>query len=177
VEAQVKNAVCGRRLWIGLLCLAVEASAQAATQAVRLLVSNDQCDVTPCPATHPIPPLTATPGVPFYLAVAAVNADGSLDPAYTGIIHLSSTDPDASLPQSVTLGPQDGGGKLTSATLRTLGAQTISATDEGSPALTGSLTLTVIASSQGIPELSRVGALILAGVLALAAVLNLRRLS
>ena len=180
ISAGLVGVLGGAAIRIGIITLAsltwADRNATAAP-AVRLIVSNDPCTFSVCPATHPIPPLTATAGKPFPLAIIAVDAQDSLDSSYTGTIHLSSSDPHASLPKSLVLTPADGGGRLLSGTLTTLGSQTIYATDESSPPLTGSLTLTVMSSSEGIPGLSEVGALLLAACLVLTALLVIRRSS
>jgi hypothetical protein len=147
---------------LALVVMAALVGAGSVEAAVRLDVSNDTCHVTPCPTTHPVPPLTAVKGQPFYLAVSALNADDSRDTLYTGTIHLSSSDPAAVLPATFSMVSQDEGGRLVLVTLNTLGPQALNAADEGAVPLTGSTTLTVLASSQGIPALSVLGSIALA---------------
>ncbi|HKI27454.1 MAG TPA: chitobiase/beta-hexosaminidase C-terminal domain-containing protein [Candidatus Sulfotelmatobacter sp.] len=82
-------------------------------------------------------PATAVLGTPFSFTVTALAASGSLNPAYSGTVHFTSSDPQATLPPSATLA--NGVGTF-SATLHTSGSQTIAATDTVNPAITGSST-------------------------------------
>ena len=146
---------------------AVVATAQA---AVQLVVSNNPCDIQPCPL--PPPPPTSVPSRrPFLLAVVALDGGGSRDASYRGTVHFTSSDPMASLPSDYTFIPTDAGGKGFTVFLTSLGGQTITGTDNGNPPLSGTLTLTVTGSSESIPALSRTGVAVLAFILALAGVL------
>ena len=135
--------------------------AAAAAPAVQLVVSNDPCDLFPCPLPPP-PPTSVGSRVPFLLAVVALDAGGSRDASYRGTVSFSSSDPMASLPASYTFTASDAGGKGFTVFLSTLGSQTITGTDNGAPTLSGSLTLNVTASSQGIPTLSTFAIAVLA---------------
>lgn len=72
--------------------------------------------------------------------VAAYNADGSLDDDFTGTIHFTSTDPQATLPADYTFVVSDGGDHTFTGgvVLRTEGEQTVTATQVGSSSVTGS---------------------------------------
>jgi hypothetical protein len=93
--------------------------------------------VTTVPTAH----LAVTPdsasaetGTPFTFTVSALDASGAVVPTYTGRVHISSTDPSASLPNDVTL-PR-GTGKLT-LVFGTAGSHTITASDTAGNALAG----------------------------------------
>jgi hypothetical protein len=72
--------------------------------------------------------------LPFNFPVTALDASNSPVSGYAGTVHFSSTDAQAGLPANSTL--TNGAGSF-SATLKTLGNQTISATDTVTPAITG----------------------------------------
>ena len=79
------------------------------------------------------------------LTVAVVDALGNVIPTYTGTVQLFSSDPVATLPPSVVFTPADTGSKFLAAglVLRTAGQQSVSAQDNASPPLTGSVALVV----------------------------------
>lgn len=137
-------------LFLGLLVCPL---VTAAAPAVRLIVTNDVCAVGPCPGNPP-PPTTVPSGIPFVLAVVAVDITGMRDVGYTGTVNFMSTDVLASLPLSYTFVQADGGSKGFTATLRTPGSQTITATDLAN-GLSGSVTLTVTGQAPAsVPTLS-----------------------
>ena len=70
-------------------------------------------------------------GTPGDVYVAAYNEDGSIDTAYRGTIHFTSTDPEATLPPDYTFTAGDNGDHLftNGVTLRTVGEQIVTATD------------------------------------------------
>ena len=74
----------------------------------------------------------AIAGTPFGVTVRAVDAYGNNSPSYTGAVSFSSSDAAAALPTSgYRFTSTDAGGHLfTGVTLRTVGAQTISASDD-----------------------------------------------
>ena len=74
------------------------------------------------------------PGSAFNFTVKALDAANNVAPAYSGTVHFSSTDAQAALPADSTL--TNGAGTF-SATLNTVGGQTITATDTVNPSLTG----------------------------------------
>ena len=94
-------------------------------------------------ATHfsLVAPSTGIVGSSFQFTVTAQDAGNITVPAYAGTIHFTSTDPSATLPADTTL---SGGTGVFSATLKTAGSQTITATDTANGALSGvSNTITV----------------------------------
>ncbi len=100
----------------------------------------------PPPAPPPAPdklvltaPTTETAGTPFSLTVTAENSSGATDTGFSGTIDFTSTDAQASLPQSVNITAADDGSVTISVTLKTAGSQSITATDPATPATTGTL--------------------------------------
>ncbi len=93
--------------------------------------------VTGAPAaTHfsVIAPGTATTGVAFSFTVTALDASNNTVTTYSGTVHFTSSDAQAVLPGNSTL--TNGAGSF-SATLKTLGHQTITATDTVTASITG----------------------------------------
>ncbi|HEX4959208.1 MAG TPA: hypothetical protein VF173_00115, partial [Thermoanaerobaculia bacterium] len=70
-----------------------------------------------------------TAGVAFNVTVTAQDAFNNTTPAYTGTVHFTSTDGAATLPSNYTFTGGDAGVHVFSATLRTSGSRTITATD------------------------------------------------
>ena len=104
-------------------------------------------------------PLTA--GLASTFKVTAL-LNGVANPAYTGVVHFSSTDPHAQLPADYKFTEADHGTHTFSGTLETAGAQTVTATDTANATLTGSAPVTVNpgAASQfdlSVPSTAQVG--------------------
>jgi hypothetical protein len=92
-------------------------------------------------------PAGATKGTAFGFQVSALDAANNVATSYSGTVHFTSTDAQAVLPANSTL--TSGVGNF-SATLKTLGKQTITATDTVTASITGtSNVITVFASCQG----------------------------
>jgi hypothetical protein len=90
-------------------------------------------------------PGTATSGTAFSVTVTALDASNAVVTGYTGTVHFTSSDTQAVLPTNSTL--TNGVGTF-SATLKTAGAQTISATDTVTATITGATgTITVTAAA------------------------------
>src|ERR1700736_6021018 len=70
-------------------------------------------------------PTTETSGTPFNITVTALDAANNAVASYSGTLHFTSTDGKAVLPANSVL--TNGAGTV-SATLKTLGSQTITAT-------------------------------------------------
>src|SRR5207245_8327020 len=79
-------------------------------------------------------PASATAGTSFSLTVTALNQLGNVQTTYGDTVHFTSSDDQATLPADSTL--SNGAGTF-SATLRTAGNQTITATDTTSSTITG----------------------------------------
>src|SRR5262245_51597462 len=88
------------------------------------------------PATHfaVSAPATATAGSAFNFTVTALTASGNVATGYAGTVHFTSSDGAAVLPANTTL--TNGTGTF-SATLKTAGARTITATDTVTASITG----------------------------------------
>jgi hypothetical protein len=82
----------------------------------------------------PSPTAAGTPGT---FTVTAYDIHGSVDTTYGGTITFSSTDLAAMLPPDYTFGPADMGSQSFTATLNTVGTQSIIATDVNNSSVTG----------------------------------------
>jgi hypothetical protein len=99
--------------------------------------------VSPAAATHFVvsAPAVATAGASFNFSVTAKDQFNNTATGYGGTVHFTSSDAQAVLPADSTLTAGTG---TFSATLKTAGPQTITATDTVTPAITGtSATITV----------------------------------
>jgi uncharacterized repeat protein (TIGR03803 family) len=74
-------------------------------------------------------PASTTAGVAQSFTVTAENPDGSTATGYTGTVHFTSTDPQAVLPADYTFTTADQGTKTFTATLKTAGTQSLTASD------------------------------------------------
>ncbi len=79
-------------------------------------------------------PANATAGTPITFTVTALDVNNNVAFTYPGTVHFTSSDANAMLPADMTL--TNGMGTF-SATLKTAGSQTITATDTVTPAVTG----------------------------------------
>jgi streptogramin lyase len=82
-------------------------------------------------------PSSVTAGDPAALTVTLTDAYGNVATGYTGTVHFSSSDAQAGLPADYSFTAADGGRHTFSATLKTAGLQTVTATDTGNGGLTG----------------------------------------
>ncbi|MEY2482408.1 MAG: hypothetical protein QOK24_936 [Verrucomicrobiota bacterium] len=94
-------------------------------------------------------PANAIAGTAFSFTVTALDQFNNTAPGYAGTVHFTSNDPNATLPADGTL--TNGAGTF-SATLRTAGNRTITATDTSNSSITG--TSNTIAVSQATPALT-----------------------
>jgi hypothetical protein len=92
-------------------------------------------------------PTSVTAGVAFSMTVKAVDAYGNLVTGYAGTVHFTSSDTQAVLPANYTYTASDAGKHVFSATLKTAGNQSITATDTVTTSLSGSQTITVSAAA------------------------------
>jgi hypothetical protein len=99
--------------------------------------TSNRITVAAAAATHfsVAAPAAATAGSSFTVTVTALDPFNNTATGYTGTVHLTSSDRLAALPADSTLA--NGTGTF-SATLRTAGSQTLTATDAASGSLTGS---------------------------------------
>jgi hypothetical protein len=98
--------------------------------------SSSAISVTATGATHFLiaAPPNATAGTGVNFTVTALDNSNNTLTNYSGTVHFTSGDGQAMLPANLTL---TGGTGTFSATLKTAGAQTITATDTGNASLTG----------------------------------------
>ena len=85
-------------------------------------------------------PSPRTSGVADSITVRALGAGDSTATGYRGTVHFTSSDPAAVLPANYTFTLADAGSHTFSATLKTLGSQSITATDVATSTITGSQT-------------------------------------
>jgi hypothetical protein len=99
----------------------------------------------PPPATHynVAAPANPTPGVPFNVTVTALDASNATVAGYTGTVHFTSTGA-ATLPADYAFTGADAGAHTFSVTVNALGSQTITATDAGNHAISGSASINPI---------------------------------
>jgi hypothetical protein len=107
-----------------------------AALAAALLCAGWPPAAEAAPATHYAvsAPASATAGTAFSFTVTAQDVTNMTDTSYAGTVHFSSSDPSATLPANSTL---TNGVMTFSATLRTAGPQTITATEAGNVLITG----------------------------------------
>jgi hypothetical protein len=96
-------------------------------------------------------PVSATSGTAFTFSVTALDDINNPAAGYAGTVHFTSTDSNATLPGDATLA---GGSGTFTATLRTLGTQTLTATDTGSLLMNGTSAGTAVSD---IPATSPTG--------------------
>jgi hypothetical protein len=82
-------------------------------------------------------PASATAGTSATLSVTAQDAYGNVAKSYTGSVHFTSTDSQAALPADYTFVSADNGAHSFSVTLKTAGAQSLTATDKTTATITG----------------------------------------
>jgi hypothetical protein len=134
-----------------------------ATDRVTVLITGTSNAVNVSgPATHlSVTALaTAQAGTDFNFTVTALDASNNTAPGYSGTAHFTSTDAQAVLPANSTL--MNGTGTF-SATLKTIGSQTITVTDTITASITGtssSISVTAagpLAITSGAPPTGTVG--------------------
>ena len=95
-------------------------------------------------------PTSLTAGTAGTYTISVLNPDGSADTGYSGTVQITSSDPQAVLPANFTI---TGGTATFSATLKTAGVQSLTATDTVTSGITGSdagITVTPAAATQFI---------------------------
>ena len=108
----------------------------------RRILTDDQTgiDVTPGAANHLTvsgfgDPIAA--GTAGTFTVTARDATGNVDPSYTGTVHFTSSDAQGTFDADYTFTGGDAGHHLFNGTLRTAGAQSITATDTVTASING----------------------------------------
>jgi len=87
-----------------------------------------------------------TAGTAGNFTVTAYDPYGNVATGYAGTVHFTSTDPQASLPLNYLFTAADAGKHTFSATLKTAGTQSITATDAASARITGTASVAVVVS-------------------------------
>jgi hypothetical protein len=90
-----------------------------------------------------VPGPNATAGTPLTLTVSVLDAFGNLVTGYTGTVHFSSSDAQASLPADTAFAASDGGVQTFTVIFRTSGAQSITATDTANSGVFGTAAVSV----------------------------------
>jgi len=85
-------------------------------------------------------PSPTTAGSAANVTVTALDPYGNIATGYTGTVHLTSSDAKAVLPADYTFTAADAGKHVVSATLKTAGTQSVSATDTVTSAMTSTQT-------------------------------------
>jgi uncharacterized repeat protein (TIGR03803 family) len=83
-------------------------------------------------------PSSISAGTAGTFTVTALNANGTVNTNYTGTVHFTSSDPQAVLPANYTFTAADQGVHTFTATLKTAGSQSITATDTSNGSIIGS---------------------------------------
>jgi FKBP-type peptidyl-prolyl cis-trans isomerase 2 len=112
-----------------------------ATDTVIASITGTQIDPTVFPAAagslQVAAPAAATAGSAFTFTVTAHDAFGNKATGYTGTLHFTSSDGQAVLPANYTFSSTDQGVHTFSATLKTAGSRSVTATDTATSSITG----------------------------------------
>jgi hypothetical protein len=116
-----------------------EQTVTATDTATSSLTGGLSVTVSPAAATHLAVsgPLSATAGTAFTLQVTSLDTFGNVATGYTGTVHFTSSDGNATLPADYTFTATDGGVHTFTATLKTAGTQSLSAADTATGSLSG----------------------------------------
>ena len=83
-------------------------------------------------------------GTAFSITVTALDAYGNVAIGYRGTVHFSSSDSKGTMPNNYAFTSSDSGVHTFTVTLRTLGIQTVTATDTVTNSITGNTTVDVL---------------------------------
>jgi sugar lactone lactonase YvrE len=113
-----------------------------ATDMVTASITGTQAGITVNPAAASMLAVSGFPtsimhGVSASFTVTALDAFGNLATGYRGIVHFTSSDGAAALPANYTFTAGDAGKHTFSATLNTVGTQSMTATDTVTATITG----------------------------------------
>ncbi len=116
-----------------------------ATDATSLSGIQGNILVNPAAADHLslTGPATAAPGAPFALTVTARDPFNNIATGYRGTIHVTSSDPQATLPADYAFTAADAGTHAFNVVLATIGSQTITGRDVATGSITGTATINV----------------------------------
>ena len=94
-------------------------------------------------------PASAISGASSLFTATALDASNNIVTGYTGTVHLSSSDGAASLPGNITFTAASQGTFAFTATLKSLGGQTITATDTADSSVNGTSGVIAVAAATG----------------------------
>ena len=118
------------------------------TTTASITGTSNNIAVSLPPATHlsVSAPSTVSTGSAFSVTVTALDASSNIATGYTGTVHFTSTDLAAgvALPADYTFTAGDAGRHTFTATLKTPGTQSISATDTATSSITGTVAISVV---------------------------------
>ena len=92
-------------------------------------------------------PTNDTAGTANNVTVTAYESNGNVDTGYTGTVHFTSSDGQATLPANYTFTAANDGTHTFSVTLKTAGTQSITATDTATSTITGSETGIIVTAA------------------------------
>jgi hypothetical protein len=92
-------------------------------------------------------PITVAPSTTFNFTVTALDAEGNLNPNYTGRIHFTSSDNAAQLPSEYTFSSADRGSHTFNSAFGYNGNQTLTATDTNDALISGSSVVSVMSDN------------------------------
>ena len=123
-----------------------------ATDTVTGTITGTQSGITVNPAgasTFTVTgyPSPTTAGGAHTFTVTAYDAFGNVATGYTGTVHFTSSDAQAVLPANYTFTAGNAGVDTFSATLKTAGTQSITATDTVTGTITGTQSISVLSST------------------------------
>jgi hypothetical protein len=118
----------------------------AATDVATGVRSSANIVISPlAPVSLSVSVATTTPvRIPVSVVVSALDQFGNVAIGYTGTVHFASSDPQAALPSDYTFTAADAGHHTFTATLNTVGTQTLSVTDTANPAFSSQAQISVI---------------------------------
>jgi Tol biopolymer transport system component len=112
------------------------------TDSLTTSITGSQSGITVTPAAASILtvsgfPSSTTAGVSHNVTVTALDAYGNVATGYAGTVHFTSSDGQAALPADYTYVAADAGSHTFTATLKTAGTQSITATDTATSSISG----------------------------------------
>jgi hypothetical protein len=151
--------------------LLLASTSLSAAPATRLVVSDcPKCVFVPpiCPTFRSCLEAFAVARSAFPLTIAAMDAAGLVDTEYGGTVVFSSSDSSAILPPQFSFAPEDAGVAVVNGFVLTqAGTQTITATDAGDSAVSGTLRVSVAPDVTSIPTTLGAASVAMAGALAM----------
>jgi hypothetical protein len=134
----------------GKLDLAVSnaAASSSASGTVNLFANISGIQPSPTHFAFAGPPSAISGGTSGF-TLSALDFENNIVTGYTGTVHFTSSDGAASLPANITFTAASQGVFAFTASFRSLGSQTITATDTANPSITGTSGVVAVAASTG----------------------------